>query len=353
MKRPRIFVTQPIAAGALDRLRSFADVTVNPDSSQIIPKEKLLAGVRNCDFLFSLMHDKIDRAVIGANPDLRAIASMAITPSDIDIGEATRRGVVVTVAPPIVTEATADISFGLMLAVARRIVEGDRLVRAGVFPGGQSNHLLSAGVWGKTLGLIGGGGRVGTAVARRARGFQMRVLYWGPRRKPETVERESDMTFVALDELLQTSDFVSVHSPLTAETRHQVGERELALMKPSAYLINTSRGPVIDEEALVAALQRRQISGAALDVFEREPAVTPALVAMPNVVMTPHLGSAVLETRDALANAVTDNVLALIEGRRPPNVVNPEVLDGRWDLRDEPDVTDGHRPQVSARNSPP
>jgi glyoxylate reductase len=352
MRRPRIFVTQPIAASALDRLRPFADVTVNPDSSRIIPQERLLAGVRDCDFLFSLLHDKIDRIVIGANADLRAITSMAITPSDIDIGEASRRGIVVTIAPPIVTEATADISFGLMLAVARRIVEGDRLVREGVFPGGQSNHLLGSGVWGKTLGLIGGGGRVGTAVARRARGFHMRVLYWGPRRKPENFERESNMTFVPLDELLQESDFVSIHSPLTAETRHQVGERELALMKPSAYLINTSRGPVIDEEALVAALECRRISGAGLDVFEHEPAVTPALVAMPNVVMTPHLGSAVLETREALANAVIDNLLALIEGRRPPNIVNPEVLDGRWNRRNERKVGDG-RPQDIGRNSPP
>jgi glyoxylate reductase len=273
------------------------------------------------------MHDKIDRAVIGANTDLRAIASMAVTPTDIDIGEATRRGVIVTIAPPIVTEATADIAFGLMLAVARRIVVGDRLVRRNVFPGGQSNHLLGAGVSGKTLGLIGGGGRVGAAVARRARGFAMRILYWGPRRKPETFERELGMTFVPLDELLQTSDFVSLHSPLTAATRHQVGERELALMKRSAYLINTSRGPVVDEEALVAALERGQISGAALDVFEHEPVVTPALLAMPNVVMTPHLGSAVPETREALANAVVDNVIALTEGRRPPNIVNPEVLE--------------------------
>jgi glyoxylate reductase len=157
----------------------------------------------------------------------------------------------------------------------------------------------------------------------------MRVLYWGPRRKPESLEQELDMTFVPLDELLQASYFVSLHSPLRVETRHQIGARELALMKPSAYLINTSRGPVVDEEALVAALERRQICGAALDVFEHEPAVTPALVAMSNVVLTPHLGSAVPETREALANAVVDNVLALIQGRRPPNIVNPEVLD-RW-----------------------
>jgi glyoxylate reductase len=351
MKRPRIFVTQPIVASALERLRAFADVTVNPDSGQVLPREALLAGVRNCDFLFSLLHDKIDRTVIAANSDLRAIVSMAVTPTDIDITEATRRGIVVTIAPPIVTEATADISFGLMIAVARRMVEGDRLVRQGVFPGGQSNHLLGSGIWGKTLGLVGGGGRVGAAVARRAQGFQMRVLYWAPRRKPESFEREFSMAFVPLDELLERSDFVSVHSPLTTDTRHQIGKRELALMKPSAYLINTSRGPIIDEAALVAALERRQIAGAGLDVFEHEPTVTPALLNMPNVVMTPHLGSAVLETRDALAHAVTDNLLALIEGRRPPNIVNPEVLDGNWDWQNGHKVAEGDRLQVAARNS--
>jgi glyoxylate reductase len=304
-----------------------ADVVVNPDSSQIIRREALLEGVRNCDFLFSLMHDKIDRTVITANADLRGIASMAVTPSDIDVAEATRHGIAVTVVPPLVTEATAEVCFGLMLAVARRIVEGDRLVRNGLFPGGQSNHLLGSGVWGKTLGLVGGGGRIGSAVARRAHGFNMRVIYWGPRRKPEDVERELGMRFVEFDELLQQSDFVSLHSPITAY--HQMGAREFSLMKSSAFLINTARGPVVDEQALVTALQNRQIAGAGLDVFEREPLITPALLAMPNVVLTPHLGSAVSETRSALANAVADNLLALIEGRRPPNIVNPEVLGNR------------------------
>lgn len=325
-RRPRIFVTQPIAASAIERLQPVADVVVHPDSSRAIARDALLEGVRNCDVLFSLLHDKIDGSVIRANAGLRAIASMAVTPSDIDIDEATRRGIAVTIVPPLVTEATAEICFALILAVARRVVEGDRLVRSGLFPGGQSNHLLGTGVWGKTLGLIGGGGRIGKAVARRASGFQMRVLYWTPRRKPEEVERELGMTFVPFDELLQASDFVSLHSPITAH--HQISARELSLMKPSAFLINTARGPVVDEQALVAALQRRQIAGAGLDVYEHEPRITPALIDLPNVVLTPHLGSAVAETRSALANAVADNILALIQGRRPPNIVNPEVLDG-------------------------
>ncbi len=325
-RRPRIFVTQPIAASALDRIKAVADVSVNLDDSRILPREALLAGVAQCDFLLPLMHDKIDRSIIAANPDLQAIASMAVTPSDIDIEEATRRGIVVTTVSPVVTEATADICFGLILAVARRIVEGDKLVRRGVFPGGQSNHLIGGGVFGKTLGLVGGGGRIGSAVARRARGFRMNILYWSPRRKHD-LERDLGVQFVPLDELLQRSDFVSLHSPLREETRGQIGARELSLMKPTAFLINTSRGPIVDELALVEALKHGQIGGAGLDVFEREPAVTPALLEMGNVVLTPHLGSAVVETRDALANAVADNIVALIEGHRPPNIYNPEVFD--------------------------
>jgi glyoxylate reductase len=295
--RPRIFVTQPVAKSALDRLRKVATVKVNPDSSRIMPKRQLIAAVRKCDILFSLLHDKVDFDVISANPKLNAVASQAITPDNIDVAEATRRKIPVTVTPPIVAEATADINFGLMLMVARRMVEGDGLVHKGRFPGSQSSHLAGAAVYGKTIGLVGGGGRIGSAVARRARGFGMRVLYWAPRRKPESLEREHDMTYVPLDRLLAESDFVSLHSPLNAETRHQIGKRELALMKPTAFLINTARGAIVDEAALARALKKRQIAGAGLDVFEHEPDVTPALLKMPNVVATPHLGSAVVEVR--------------------------------------------------------
>ncbi|MGZ3290046.1 MAG: 2-hydroxyacid dehydrogenase [Xanthobacteraceae bacterium] len=326
--RPRIFVTQPVAKSALDRLRKVAMVKINPDSSRIIPKKALVAAVRKSDILFSLLHDRIDRDVIAANPQLRAITSQSITPDNIDVAEATRRKIPVTVVPPIVAEATADINFGLMLMVARRMVEGDRLVHKGRFPGSQSNHLVGAAVFGKTIGLVGGGGRIGTAVARRARGFGMRVLYWTPRRKAESLEREVAMTYVPLDQLLKEADFVSLHSPLRPETRHQIGARELALMKPTAFLINTARGAIVDEAALARALTKRQIAGAGLDVFEHEPKVTPGLLALPNVVTTPHLGSAVLEVREQMANIVVDNILALLEGRTPPNCVNPEVLRG-------------------------
>jgi glyoxylate reductase len=326
--RPRIFVTQPVAKSAIDRLRKVAIVKVNPDSSRIIPKKALIAAVRRCDILFSLLHDKIDRDVIAANPNMRALASQSINPDNIDVAEATRRGIPVTVVPPIVAEATADINFGLMLMVARRMVEGARLVHKGRFPGSQSGHLAGSAVFGKTIGLIGGGGRIGTAVARRARGFGMRVLYWTPRRKPESLEYEFQMTYVPLDRLLKESDFVSLHSPLKPETRHQIGARQLALMKPTAFIINTARGAIIDEAALARALKNRQIAGAGLDVFEHEPHVTPALLQMPNVVTTPHLGSAVVEVREQMANIVVDNILALLAGKTPPNCVNPEVLRG-------------------------
>jgi len=326
LMRPRIFVTQPIADSALKRLRQVASVKVNPDASRVPGKRALMAGARACDILFSRLHDRIDRDVLAANPKLRALCSMTISPDNIDVAAATELGIPVTVIPPMVGEATADIAFGLMLAVARRLLEGDRLVRKGVFPGGQSNYVTGAHVHGKTLGLIGGGGRIGKAVARRARGFSMRVLYWTARRKPEAEEREAGLTYVPLDQLLAESDFVSLHSPLTPETRHQIGARELKLMKKSAYLINTARGPVVDEAALIRALARRQIAGAGLDVFEHEPKVERALTKMPNVVLTPHLGSAVAELREEMAHVVVDNIFAILEGRVPPNCINPHVL---------------------------
>ncbi len=322
--RPRVFITQPVAPSAVDRLRGVADVDQNPDPLHIVSKGELLSAVRACDILFCLLHDKVDRDVIAANPGLKAVASMKITPSDIDVAEATARRIPVTVIPPIVTEATADIHMALLLAVARRVVEGDRLVRAGIFPGAQSSYLEGASVSGKVLGLIGGGGRIGRAVARRARGFGMKLLYWGPRRKPES-ERELGLTYVPFEQLLAESDFVSVHTPLTPETRHQIGARELSLMKPTAFLINTARGAIVDEPALARALAERRIAGAGLDVFENEPRVEPALLKMPNVVLTPHLGSAVKELREVMANVVVDNIMAVLEGRQAPNCWNPEI----------------------------
>ncbi len=323
--RPRVFITQPVARSALERLGAVAEVEFNPDSLHIVSKDELLSAVHNHDVLFCLLHDKVDRDVISANPKLRMIASMKITPSDIDVAEANARRIPITVIPPMVTEATADICMALLLAVARRVVEGDRLVRAGTFPGSQSAHLEGGAVSGKVLGLVGGGGRIGRAVARRASGFGMKLLYWTPRRKPEAAEREAGLTYRPLDELLAESDFVSLHTPLTPQTRHQIGSRELSLMKPTAFLINTARGAIVDEPALVSALTERRIAGAGLDVFEGEPHVPSALLTMSNVVLTPHVGSAVREVREVMANVVVDNILAVLNGRQPPNCWNPEI----------------------------
>lgn len=323
--RPRIFITQPVAQTAIERLADVADVRVNPDPLRILDAGALRAAAANTDILFCLLHDKVDDGVIAANPGLRGIASMKITPSDIDLDAATARRIPVTVIPAMVTEATADVSWALLLAVARRVVEGDRLVREGCFPGSQSSYLEAAMVHGKTIGLVGGGGRIGRGVARRARGFGMRILYWGPHRLSESEEREDGLNYVGFDQLLAEADFVSLHSPLRPETVHQIGARELGLMKPTAFLINTSRGAIIDEAALVVALAERRIAGAGLDVFENEPVPTPALLKLPNTVLTPHIGSAVASLREAMAHVVVDNIMAILEGQRPPNCCNAEI----------------------------
>ncbi len=326
---PRVYITQPVARSAIERLRRAAEVDFNPDPLHIATQEELIAGVRGRDVLFCLLHDRIDRDVIAANPKLRAVASMTITPADIDVAEATRRRIPVTTIPSnLLDDATADLAWALLLAVARRVTEGDRLMRAGTFLGSQSSHLEGGGVTGKVLGIVGMGG-VGRATAQRARGFRMPVLYADPRRLAVEEEQKLGATWAPLDELLAKSDFVSIHVNLTPETRHLVGERELALMKPGAYLVNTARGAIVDERALVRALAARKIAGAGLDVYENEPKPDPRLLAMPNVVLTPHVGSAVAELREAMAGVVVDNILAVLEGRRPPNCWNPEIYENQ------------------------
>ena len=325
MSRPRIFVTQPIAESALKRLRAVADVEVNPDSSRVLSKDKLIAGVKRAEILLCLLHDVIDRDVLTANPALKAVSSMNITQDRIDLAAATELGIPVTNIPAIVTDATADIAFGLLLAVARNIALGDRLFRQGVYPGSQSNHLAGYAVSGKTLGLVGFG-RIGQAVARRGGGFGMKVIYCDPRRLPAEEEQKFGATHCSFEDVLRQADFVSLHPQLSPETRHLMSDAQFALMKKTAFIINTARGPVIDEAALVRALKAKAIAGAGLDVYEHEPQVSPDLVAMDNVVLTPHLGSGVLELREGMANVVADNCIALIEGKPPVSCLNPQVL---------------------------
>jgi glyoxylate reductase len=321
---PKIFVTQPIPEKALARLREFASVELNPDATHIITKPELIAALKRNDYLICLLHDRVDAEVIDASPNLKLIASMATTPAGIDVAAATARRIPVTRNPPFVAEATADLHWALLLAVARRVVEGDRALRSGIFPGGQSMHFLGGEVNGKTLGIVGLGA-VGEAVARRAQGFRMRILYTKRQRLEETREAALGVEYRSLDDLLKESDFVSVNAALSPETIHLIGERELSLMRSSAYLVNTARGPIVDEKALVRALEEKRIAGAALDVYEREPLVEPGLINLPNAVLTPHLGSAALDTRERIAGIVVENIIAVIEGRRPPNLFNPEI----------------------------
>jgi len=323
---PRVFLTQPISENALARLREVAEVQLNPDSTHIITKPELMAALRHNDYLLCLLHDRVDAEVINASPNLRLIASMAITPAGVDVAAATARRIPVTAIPPFVTEATADLHWAVLLAVARRVVEGDRALRSGIFPGSQSMHFVGGEVNGKTLGIIGLGS-VGEAVARRARGFRMRILYTKRRRLDEARETALGVEYRSLDDLLKESDFVSVNAVLSPETVHLIGQRELALMRPSAYLVNTARGPIVDEKALVRALEEKRIAGAALDVYEREPLVEPGLINLANVVLTPHLGSAALDTRERVAGILVDNAIAVIEGHRPPNLYNSEIYE--------------------------
>jgi glyoxylate reductase len=323
---PRIFVTQPIPEKALARLREVGNVEINPDSTHIITKPELMAALNRNEYLLCLLHDRVDAEVISVNPNLRLIASMAITPSGVDVAAATARRIPVTTIPPAVTETTADLHWALLLAVARRIVEGDRALRSGIFPGSQSMHFVGGEVNGKTLGIVGFGS-IGEAVARRARGFDMRILYTKRHRLDEQRETTLGVEYRNLDDLLKESDFVSINAALSPETSHLISEREFSLMRPSAYLVNTARGPIVDEKALVRALEEKRIAGAALDVYEREPLVEPGLVKLSNVVLTPHLGSAALDTRERVAGILVDNAIAVIEGRRPPNIFNPEIYD--------------------------
>ena len=324
MTRPRIFVTQPVAESALERLRKVAEVDLNTDPVHIATKDELLDAVRSHEILFCLLHDRVDRDVIAENPGLKAVASMKITPSDIDVEEATRRRIPVTVIPPIVTEATADLNMALMLAVTRRILEGDQLVRKGIFPGAQSSYLEGVMLGGKLLGLIGGGGRIGRAVARRALGFGMKLIYSSPRRKPEA-EQELGMKYVERDELLAQADIVSVHTPLTPETRHQLGAREIGLMKPTAFFVNTCRGPVVDEEALFQALVTNKIMGAGLDVMAQEP--PPAdhkFFNLKNITITPHMAGPTVENWNRAFRNAFDNIQRVAAGR-PASWVIPEL----------------------------
>ena len=277
-----------------------------------------------CQGILSQVMDPIRETVL-STPGLEIVANVAVGYDNIDVPAATRHHVMATHTPGVLTDTTADFAFALMMAAARRIAEGDRLLRAGQFGGWAIDMLLGQDVWGATLGLVGVG-RIGGAVARRARGFDMRILYTDEVALPPDVERELGATRVELDELLREADFVSLHVPLTPQTRHLIGTAQLDRMKSSAVLVNTSRGPVLDEAALAAALRERRIFAAGLDVFEREPEVHPGLLDLDNVVLAPHIASGSVRTRSEMCALAVRNLLAGLRGERPPNLLNPEVL---------------------------
>ncbi|MBM3289728.1 MAG: D-glycerate dehydrogenase [Candidatus Hydrogenedentes bacterium] len=274
-----------------------------------------------------MLTDRIDGDVLdAAGPQLRIVANFAVGYNNIDVPAATARRVPITNTPGVLTDTTADLTFALILAVARRICEGERLVRARQWPGWGPMQLLGADVYGKTLGIFGMG-RIGQAVAKRAAGFDMNVLYTNRNRLDAATEQRLNSRYVDKAALLAESDYVSIHCPLMPETTHAFGAAEFAAMKKTAYLINTSRGPVVDEAALVDALRTGAIAGAGLDVYEHEPTLHDGLYACDNAVIAPHLGSATLETRGKMASIAATNIIARLRGQRPPNCVNPEVLE--------------------------
>ena len=272
--------------------------------------------------------DKIDSTIINAGRDLKVIANFAVGFNHVDLAAANARKIPVTNTPGVLTDATADTAFGLLLAAARRFGEGERMVRARQWQGWGPMQLLGADITGATLGIIGLG-RIGRAMARRARGFDMRVIYWNRTRQPEAeVEAaKAGLIYAQFDDVLRTADFISLHVAYTPDTHHLLGEAQFALMKPTAYVINTTRGAVINEPALAKALREKRIAGAGLDVFEREPELVPELYGLENAVLLPHLGSATIGTRNQMGMMAVDNLLAVCAGKRPPNCVNPQVFD--------------------------
>jgi glyoxylate reductase len=289
------------------------------------PRPKVLKGVAGKDALICLLTEKVDRELLdAAGPNLRIVANVAVGYDNIDVSACTERKVAVTNTPGVLDETTADFTWTLLMAVARRLVEGDRLARSGTWRQWNLDQLCGTDIWGKTLGIIGFG-RIGRAVARRAGGFRMRVIYYSTTRAPAEVERELHAEYMERDRVLKEADFLSLHVPLRPETRGLIGPAELAKMKRTAFLINTTRGPVVQETALVAALEQGTIAGAALDVFEREPLISDGL-RRDNVVLAPHLGSASVETRTRMAMIAVENVIAFFTGRQPPTILNPEVL---------------------------
>jgi len=325
MSRPKVFITHPLFE-APRRLLAQHFETDYWMQSERPPREEVLRRVAGKDALICLLTEKVnDELFDAAGPQLRMVANVAVGFDNIDVPACTRRKIVASNTPGVLDETTADFAWTLLMAVARRLHEGEKLARSGEWKGWSLDQLCGGDVWGKTLGILGFG-RIGRAVARRARGFNMRVIYNDALRAAPEVEKELGAEFLERDRVLAEADFVSLHVPLLPDTRHLITGSSLAKMKPTAYLVNTSRGPVVDEAALVAALDARQLAGAALDVYEKEPQIHSGLLQRDDVVLAPHLASASVETRTKMAMMAANNAIARFAGQRPPNALNPEIL---------------------------
>jgi glyoxylate reductase len=325
VSKPKILVTRTLPAPAEKILNDQFDVDYSRDPKGIA-RDELVRRVAGKDGLVCQLNETINEELLAAaGPQLKIVATVSVGYNNIDVPACTRRNIVATNTPGVLDNTTADFAFALILAVARRLVEGDKFVRSGQWTGWDVSQYLGADVWGKTLGIVGFG-RIGKEVARRAIGFKMRVIYSNRNRADAASERAFNATFVDTEALLRESDFVSIHTPLTPDTRHMIATDAFKKMKRSAFLINTSRGPVVDESALNDALENKLIAGAGLDVYEHEPQVHPGLISRHNVVLAPHLGSASVETRTKMAVLAATNVAAFFSGQRPPNPLNPEVL---------------------------
>jgi glyoxylate reductase len=323
MPKAKLFITHPLYPDAQKLLQSCCDCEFWSKPKRP-SREELLARVKDKEGLVCLLTEHIDDGLLRAAPKLRIVANVAVGYDNIDLPACTRRGVVVTNTPGVLDETTADFAFALLLAVARRVVEADHYVRAGNWKGWDFDQFCGTDVWGKTLGIVGFG-RIGRAVARRAVGFNMKILYNNRTRLAEEIEKEFHAAYRDLNTLLAESDFVSIHVPLNGDTRQLFDVAKFSRMKPTAFLINTSRGPVVDEAALVHALESKKLAGAGLDVFEQEPFVHSGLK-RPSVVLAPHLGSASNETRAKMAMVAAKNAAAMFQGQRPPNMLNPEAI---------------------------
>jgi glyoxylate reductase len=313
--RPRVLVAAELAGLHVERLRASCDVHVATRATGI-EHDELLARISDVDALIALVSTRVDRELLARAPRLRVVSNHAVGVDNVDLAACRERGIVVTNTPGVLTEATADLAFALILDAARRVTEGDRIVRAGAWKGWSPTFLLGRPVFGATLGVIGFG-RIGRAVARRARGFSMRVLYASRTRAPADVEAELGATHVSVDELVAEADVLSLHAPLTPETRGLLSRERLARTKPGAIVVNTARGPLLDEKALAELLHAGHLGGAGLDVYVGEPAIDPALLAAPRVVLAPHLGSGDVPTREAMAQLACDAVLDVLAGREP------------------------------------